>query len=74
MSYDKNGNKIVFFANKKEIASIDTTDFVKDGMIESVVLDGTVLKIIFNTESGKEEIDVDFKDIISGGTFIQKMR
>jgi len=72
VSYDKNGNKIVFFANKKEIASIDTTDFVKDGMIESVELDGTVLKIIFNTESGKEEIDVDFKDIISGGTFYTK--
>ena len=72
VSYEKNENKIVFFANKKEIASIDTTDFIKDGMIESVELDGTVLKIIFNTESGKEEIDVDFKDIISGGTFYTK--
>lgn len=72
VSYKKDENKIVFFANKKEIASIDTTDFVKDGMIESVELDGTVLKIIFNTESGKEEIDVDFKDIISGGTFYTK--
>ena len=72
VSYDKNENKIVFFANKKEIASIDTTDFVKDGMIESVELDGTVLKIIFNTESGKEEIDVDFKDIISGDSFYTK--
>lgn len=72
VSYEKNENKIVFFANKKEIASIDTTDFVKDGMIESVELDGTVLKIIFNTESGKEEIDVDFKDIISGDTFYTK--
>lgn len=72
VSYEKNENKIVFFANKKEIASIDTTDFVKDGMIESVELDGTVLKITFNTESGKEEIDVDFKDIISGDTFYTK--
>lgn len=72
VSYDKNENKIVFFANQKEVASVDTTDFVKDGMIESVELDGTVLKIIFNTESGKEEIDVDFKDIISGGTFYTK--
>ena len=72
VSYDKNENKIVFLANQKEVASVDTTDFVKDGMIESVELDGTVLKIIFNTESGKEEIDVDFKDIISGGTFYTK--
>jgi hypothetical protein len=72
VSYDKNENKIVFFANQKEVASVDTTDFVKDGMIESVELDGTVLKIIFNTESGKEEIDVDFKDIISGDSFYTK--
>lgn len=72
VSYKKDENKIVFLANQKEVASVDTTDFVKDGMIESVELDGTVLKIIFNTESGKEEIDVDFKDIISGGTFYTK--
>lgn len=72
VSYEKNENKIVFFANEKEIASIDTTDFIKDGMIESVELDGTVLKITFNTESGKEEIDVDFKDIISGDSFYTK--
>ena len=72
VSYEKNENKIVFLANEKEIASIDTTDFIKDGMIESVELDGTVLKITFNTESGKEEIDVDFKDIISGDSFYTK--
>ena len=70
--YKKDENKITLTAEGKEVASIDTTDFVKDGMIESVELDGTVLKMVFNTDAGKEEIDIDFKDIVSGGTSYTK--
>lgn len=70
--YKKDENKIALIAEGKEVASIDTTDFVKDGMIESVELDGTVLKMVFNTDAGKEEIDIDFKDIVSGGTSYTK--
>ena len=70
--YKKNENKITLTAEGKEVASIDTTDFVKDGMIESVELDGTVLKMVFNTDAGKEEIDIDFKDIVSGVTSYTK--
>lgn len=70
--YKKDENKITLTAEGKEVASIDTTDFVKDGMIESVELDGTVLKMVFNTDAGKEEIDIDFKDIVSGVTSYTK--
>ena len=70
--YKKDENKISLTAEGKEVASIDTTDFVKDGMVESVELDGTVLKMVFNTDAGKEEIDIDFKDIVSGGSYYTK--
>lgn len=71
-SYDKNAKKINLTANGKVVASIDATDFVKDGMVESVTLDGTVLTITFNTESGKESISVDFKDIFDEDAYYTK--
>lgn len=71
-SYNSDEKKIVFSANGNEVASIDATDFVKDGMIESVELDGTVLKITFNTEAGKEEISVDLKDVFNTDSYYTK--
>lgn len=48
------------------IASVDATDFIKDGMVEGVSFDPKTknLTITFNTESGKEDIEVDLSDLI----------
>lgn len=59
------------------IASIAATDFIKDGMLENVVLkvassgspvggktEGTFLVFTFNTDSGKQEIDLDVTTLI----------
>jgi len=55
-----------------EVSSIDASAFVKDGMLESVKLDGPVagetgekyLVLTFNTASGKEEIRMDVSELI----------
>jgi len=70
--YDSDSKKIVFTANGNKVAEIDAIDFVKDGMIESVELDGTTLRIIFNTESGKEEIDIDLKELFNKDLYYTK--
>lgn len=70
--YDSDSKKIIFTANGNKVAEIDAIDFVKDGMIESVELDGTILKIIFNTESGKEEIDIDLKELFNKDLYYTK--
>lgn len=48
------------------IASVDATDFIKDGMVEGVSFDPKTknLTITFNTESGKEDIEVDLSDLV----------
>lgn len=48
------------------IASVDATDFIKDGMVEGVSFDPKTknLTITFNTESGKEDIKVDLSDLV----------
>lgn len=52
-------NKIIFYdADNKELYSIDTTPFIKDGMIESVDIVDNNLSFTFNKDSGKENINV----------------
>ena len=48
------------------IASVDATDFIKDGMVEGVSFDPETknLTITFNTESGKEDIEVNLSDLV----------
>lgn len=64
VDYISSGN-VIYFYNKNgyEVGSIDTSDFVIDGMVEDVYLSGTTLVIDFNTESGQQDIEVDLSDI-----------
>ena len=42
----------------------DASEFITDGMLENVELDGNNLKFTFNTASGKEEVSVDFSKYV----------
>lgn len=56
-----------------QIASIDATDFIKDGMVQNVELEGNNLVFTFNTDAGTEEITVDltkFIDVYTQGNGI----
>lgn len=48
------------------IAKVDATDFIKDGMVNSVSFDpdSKVLTITFNTDSGKEAITVNLSSLV----------
>lgn len=56
------------------ISEIDASDFVMDGMLENVELEGNNLKFTFNTDSGQDIITVDLSkyiDVYSAGNGIE---
>ena len=70
--YDSSAKTITFYAEGNVKGEIDTTDFVKDGMISDVKIEDGKLKIIFNTDSGKEEIDIPLTDIFNPENYYDK--
>ena len=74
LQYDS-GTKQIKLTGKSNavIATIDATDFIKDGMVQSVELEGNNLVITFNTDAGTEPISVDlskFLDVYTAGNGI----
>ena len=63
-----NDGKALYLKGKNgaTISTIDTTSFVKDGMLDNVVFDGDskTLKFTFNTDSGKQQIDVPLGSLV----------
>ena len=75
--YDSNAKTINFKNyNNEVISTIDATDFIKDGMVDNVeikVIDGKkYLAITFNTDAGKEEIDIELDDIFNPDNYYTK--
>ena len=69
--YDNTTKQIILYGKDttKVISTIDVSDFIKDGMIdrvEVVTLDNgkTVIRITWNTDSGKEITDVPAESLI----------
>ena len=77
VSYDESGKTIDFYnKNGEKIASIDATDFIKDGMIDSVTLettgDTTYLVIVWNTDAGKQTTKIDLGDLFDADNYYTK--
>ena len=73
--YDSTNKKINFFANSSSssaIEFIDATDFIKDGMVESVAINGGNLVITFNTDDGKDPISIPLTDIFNPSNYYKK--
>ena len=65
LTYDSGTKKINLTGKSNAvIASIDATDFIKDGMVQNVELEGNNLIFTFNTDAGTEEITVDLSKFI----------
>ena len=60
----KNGNTV--------LASIDATDFIKDGMVSEVKIENGNLVITFNSDSGKEGIAIPLTDIFNPENYYTK--
>ena len=70
--YDSNEKKIFFKHGDEVKAEINAADFIKDGMVDSVVVENGKLVISFNTESGKEAIEVNVSDIFNADNYYTK--
>ena len=70
--YNPDSKEINFYGNDtvNPFYTIDTSDFVKDGILESAVVvyntEGKkVLRLVFNTESGQAPVDVELTDLVT---------
>ena len=77
VEYDSSGKTIDFYnANNVKIDSIDATDFIKDGMIDSVTLETTggtsYLVIVWNTDAGKETTRINIGDLFDADNYYTK--
>lgn len=66
-SYAGNSNKPTILlkgVNGDVISMIDATDFLVDGMLDNVRLEGNTLSFTFNTDSKKSEIKVNLSEYI----------
>lgn len=55
-----------------EVCSIDATAFVKDGMVDNVVISGSNLVITWNTSAGKQPISIPLTDIFNPSNYYDK--
>lgn len=77
VDYVSTAKTINFFnANGEIIDTIDATDFIKDGMIDSVTLETTggttYLVIVWNTDAGKETTRIDVGDLFEADNYYTK--
>lgn len=80
LSYNKSNKRINFIIRTTSgggvidsiTQSIDCTDFIKDGMLESANVEvnpeghdaGTYIKLVFNTDAGKDPVYINVSDLI----------
>lgn len=66
--------KVIYFKNKngQPITSIDARDFVKDGMVDSVVWNNRQLIITWNTDSGKTQTIIPGDQIFNPDNYYTK--
>lgn len=74
LTYDSGTKKIKLTGvGGATVAEVDATDFIKDGMVQSVELEGNNLVFTFNTDAGKDVVTVDlskFIDVYTAGNGI----
>lgn len=70
--YDSSTKRINFKHGNNILSYVDATDFIKDGMVESVVIENGYVVITFNTDAGKEAIRIDITDIFDPANYYDK--
>ena len=80
VDYDSESKKIQFKHGSDVVKTLNAAPFIKDGMVDTVTIaDGTVdnlgkkvLKITFNTDSGKEAIEIPLDGIFDANNYYNK--
>lgn len=76
-AYDSNTKRINFYhGSTSDVgnikAYIDATAFVKDGMVDNVEISNGYLVITFNTDAGKQAINIALTDIFNPANYYTK--
>lgn len=80
-TYDSNTKKIYLKNGNDTMSEIDATDFIKDGMVNDVVVDEpvsgsnsgvTCLIVTFNTDAGKEDIEIPLSEMFDSELYYTK--
>lgn len=74
VEYDSNTKRINFkhTSTGSTLAYVDATDFIKDGMVDSVAIVNGNLVITFNTDAGKQPISIPLTDIFNPANYYTK--
>lgn len=70
--YNSQTKKIVFKHGDTVLVQIDATDFIKDGMVSNVEIVNNKLVISFNTDAGKQNIEITLSDIFNPNNYYTK--
>ena len=72
--YNSTDKTIEFYnaSGTKLNTDIDATAFIKDGMVDNVEITGGNLVISFNTDAGKEDIEIPISDIFDASNYYTK--
>lgn len=78
--YNSESKKIEFYHDSTKVAELDATPFIKDGMVNEVkIAAGTgdnngkqVLLVTFNTDSGKDNIELPLEGIFNPTNYMTK--
>lgn len=71
-NYDSNTKKIYLKHGTITLSEIDATDFIKDGMVDTAYVQGANLIISFNTDAGKEAVNVPIANIFNANNYYTK--
>ena len=80
VNYDKESNRINFYNTSTGgtvLGYVDATDFIKDGMVSNVEIKevaekGVCLVITFNSDSGKQAIEIPISQIFDANNYYTK--
>ena len=63
---------LLFRQGDEVVAVVDATPLLKDGMVSSVEVSGGKLVVTFNTDAGKEPVEVPLTDIFDPASYYDK--
>lgn len=80
-TYVSSAKTITFTTSTGKTIDIDATNFIKDGMVDKVVVSGVTsgestvecLVVTFNTDAGKEDIEIPLSDMFDSSLYYTKI-
>lgn len=72
VDYDSNNKTILFKHGDTTLKTLNAAPFIKDGMVSNVAVVGNNIVISFNTDSGKEDIEIPITSIFDPDAYVAK--